>query len=83
MSLISVFITVKSQAEHSWIIRSSRFHSFGSKRTPITFLQMYYLDFTGQHKDIKKETKTIGSTKEIKIAMTLHHHPHSSLQKNL
>jgi hypothetical protein len=31
----------------------------------------------------KEETKIAGSTKRIKIAMTLHHHPYSSLQKNL
>jgi hypothetical protein len=30
-----------------------------------------------------KKTKVEGSTKRIKIVMTLHHHPHSLLQKNL
>jgi hypothetical protein len=40
-------ISVESAAEHGWIIKSSTFHSFGSKRNPITFLQKYYFEYVG------------------------------------
>jgi hypothetical protein len=57
-------MSVESQAEHNWIITSSRFYSFGLNRTPITFLQKYYKESAGQYKNIKRNKNYRGHARK-------------------